>query len=35
LGEPILRQHRDTVLFNGYGEQVASLYAGMNLIKEY
>ena len=26
---------RDTVLFNGYGEQVASLYAGMDLRKHY
>ena len=35
LGEPILKQHRDTLMFNGYGEQVASLYAGMNLLKYY
>ncbi len=26
---------RDTVLFNGYGEQVASLYAGMDLKKHF
>jgi sulfoxide reductase catalytic subunit YedY len=26
---------RDTVLFNGYGDQVASLYAGMDLKKLY
>ena len=26
---------RDTVLFNGYGDQVASLYAGMDLKKSY
>jgi sulfoxide reductase catalytic subunit YedY len=35
LGEPILKQHRDTLMFNGYGDQVASLYAGMNLLKDY
>jgi sulfoxide reductase catalytic subunit YedY len=26
---------RDTVIFNGYGEQVASLYAGMDLKKNF
>lgn len=26
---------RDTLMFNGYGEQVASLYAGMDLRKNY
>jgi sulfoxide reductase catalytic subunit YedY len=26
---------RDTLMFNGYGDQVASLYAGMNLRKYY
>jgi len=26
---------RDTLMFNGYGEQVAALYAGMDLKKEY
>src|SRR5690606_12601331 len=26
---------RDTLMFNGYGEQVASLYAGMDLRKYY
>jgi sulfoxide reductase catalytic subunit YedY len=26
---------RDTLMFNGYGEQVASLYAGMDLKKNY
>lgn len=35
LGEPILQQRRETLMFNGYGDQVASLYAGMNLLKEY
>jgi len=35
LGEPILKQHRDTLMFNGYGDQVASLYAGMDLLQYY
>ena len=26
---------RDTIIFNGYGDQVASLYTGMDLIKKY
>ena len=26
---------RDTLMFNGYGDQVASLYAGMDLKKNY
>jgi len=26
---------RDTLMFNGYGEQVASLYSGMNLHRFY
>jgi methionine sulfoxide reductase catalytic subunit len=26
---------RDTLMFNGYGDQVASMYAGMNLKKNY
>jgi methionine sulfoxide reductase catalytic subunit len=26
---------RETLMFNGYGEQVASLYKGMDLIKDY
>ena len=33
LGE-ILRK-RKTLMFNGYGDQVASLYAGMDLKKNY
>jgi sulfoxide reductase catalytic subunit YedY len=32
---PDLRASRTTELFNGYGEQVASLYAGMDLKKYY
>jgi methionine sulfoxide reductase catalytic subunit len=27
--------HRQTLMFNGYGEQVASLYQGMDLIENY
>ena len=27
--------HRQTLMFNGYGEQVASLYEGMDLIQNY
>jgi sulfoxide reductase catalytic subunit YedY len=26
---------RDTLMFNGYGNQVASLYSGMDLRKNY
>ena len=26
---------RDTLMFNGYAEEVASLYAGMDLAKNY
>jgi sulfoxide reductase catalytic subunit YedY len=32
---PEFFSRRDTVLFNGYGDQVASLYAGMDLKKFY
>ena len=32
LGEIFMR---NTLMFNGYGDQVASLYAGMNLKKDY
>ena len=35
IGAPIFRQLQPTLMFNGYGDQVASLYNGMNLIKEY
>ena len=37
LGEGFLGQGivKDTVLFNGYGEQVASLYNGMDLRRYY
>jgi sulfoxide reductase catalytic subunit YedY len=32
IGEP---GRRKTLMFNGYGEQVASLYAGMDLHEHY
>ena len=32
---PDLFSRRETVMFNGYGDQVASLYAGMDLKKDY
>ena len=37
LGEGFLGQGivRPTLMFNGYGDQVASLYAGMDLMKKY
>jgi methionine sulfoxide reductase catalytic subunit len=35
IGLPFYEQRRNTLLFNGYGEQVASLYNGMNLKKYY
>jgi len=28
-------RRRDTLMFNGYGEQVASLYTGMDLKRNY
>jgi len=35
IGRPFWEPKRDTVLFNGYGEQVAHLYKGMDLIKNF
>ena len=35
IGLPFYAQTRDTLMFNGYGEQVASLYNGMDLNKYY
>jgi sulfoxide reductase catalytic subunit YedY len=35
IGEGLFAPKRDTLMFNGYGEQVASLYAGMDLRKHY
>ena len=31
IGQPFYAQRRTTLIFNGYGDQVASLYNGMNL----
>jgi len=35
IGAPIWKQLQPTLMFNGYGDQVASLYNGMNLMKDY
>ncbi|HUB00621.1 MAG TPA: protein-methionine-sulfoxide reductase catalytic subunit MsrP [Terracidiphilus sp.] len=35
IGLPFYDQLRSTLMFNGYGDQVASLYAGMNLSRYY
>ena len=35
IGLPFYAQRKTTLMFNGYGEQVASMYAGMNLKKNY
>ena len=35
IGLPFYAQRQSTLMFNGYGDQVASLYAGMNLKKDY
>jgi len=35
IGLPFYAQRKTTLMFNGYGEQVASLYAGMNLKREF
>ena len=35
IGAPIWKQRQPTLMFNGYGEQVASLYSGMDLKKYY
>jgi sulfoxide reductase catalytic subunit YedY len=35
IGLPFYAQRRSTLMFNGYGEQVSSLYNGMNLDKYY
>jgi sulfoxide reductase catalytic subunit YedY len=35
IGEGLLAARHPTLMFNGYGEQVASLYAGMDLRKYY
>jgi sulfoxide reductase catalytic subunit YedY len=35
IGLPFYAQRKTTLMFNGYGEQVASLYNGMNLKRDY
>ena len=35
IGAGLFAGKKDTLLFNGYGEQVASLYAGLDLRKNY
>jgi len=35
IGLPFYQQRRSTLMFNGYADQVASLYAGMDLKKNY
>jgi sulfoxide reductase catalytic subunit YedY len=35
IGLPFYAQRRNTVMFNGYGDQVASLYNGFDLKKNY
>jgi sulfoxide reductase catalytic subunit YedY len=35
IGQPFYSQNRKTLLFNGYADQVGSLYAGMDLKKNY
>ncbi|HEX4005760.1 MAG TPA: protein-methionine-sulfoxide reductase catalytic subunit MsrP [Acidobacteriaceae bacterium] len=35
IGAPLWKQMQPTLMFNGYQDQVASLYAGMNLDKDY
>jgi methionine sulfoxide reductase catalytic subunit len=35
IGEPFWKPKIDTLMFNGYGEQVAQLYQGMDLVKYF
>ena len=35
IGAPVFKQRRATLMFNGYGDQVASLYNGMDLRKYF
>ena len=35
IGEPFYEQRRTTLMFNGYTDQVASMYAGMDLRKNF
>ena len=35
IGQPFYAQRKTTLMFNGYGDQVASLYNGMNLHRNF
>jgi len=35
IGGGLFARRQDTLMFNGYGDQVASLYAGMDLRENY
>ncbi len=35
IGQPFYAQRRTTLMFNGYADQVASLYSGMDLKKDF
>jgi sulfoxide reductase catalytic subunit YedY len=35
VGAGLFAGRKDTLMFNGYAEQVAGLYAGMDLAKDY
>ncbi len=35
IGDGIFAPRVDTLMFNGYGDQVASMYTGMDLVKNY
>jgi methionine sulfoxide reductase catalytic subunit len=35
IGQPFYAQRKTTLMFNGYGDQVASLYKGMDLRKDF
>jgi methionine sulfoxide reductase catalytic subunit len=35
IGAGLFAGKQDTLMFNGYGEQVASLYAGQDLAKDF
>jgi sulfoxide reductase catalytic subunit YedY len=35
IGQPFYAQRKTTLMFNGYGEQVASLYTGMDLKRNF
>ncbi|MFN3938169.1 MAG: mononuclear molybdenum enzyme YedY, partial [Gemmobacter sp.] len=35
IGDGLFARRRPTLMFNGYGDEVASLYAGMDLTRLY